>query len=260
MPARSFHRRFVGPHTAAAFVLILLYCLPAIQALQISNPASLPVTHDEGQFLILTDIHFDPFSGNDPHTIQALASSPVEKWQAILQPSASREPSRDGADSNYALLISALQAARQSAHYDYLLVPGDSLAHHFAEKYDEFHPGEGYQEFAIKTLVFVNRMIQQTFPGVPILRAGKQRFDRPGLRRSGETTAGCPFQGMESCWWKCQPRFSFWRLLRCTASHSVKPGVDRPEYFSLVSALHSFHFLNRPECWRGRDDVACIET
>ncbi len=164
-------RRFVGPHIAAAFVLILLYCLPAIQALQISNPASLPVTHDEGQFLILTDIHFDPFSGNDPHTIQALASSPVEKWQAILQPSASREPSRDGADSNYALLISALQAARQSAHYDYLLVPGDSLAHHFAEKYDEFHPGEGYQEFAIKTLVFVNRMIQQAFPGVPIFYA-----------------------------------------------------------------------------------------
>src|SRR5271157_3925851 len=83
------------------------------------------VGQNERPFLILTDIHFDPFTGTDPRVVEDLASSPVEKWQGLLESSASRDLSRDGSDTNYALLASAIDAARSSGvPYDYILVTG----------------------------------------------------------------------------------------------------------------------------------------
>jgi sphingomyelin phosphodiesterase acid-like 3 len=128
---------------------------------------------NERTFLILTDIHFDPFSGSTPPIVEALASSPVDKWQSILESSGSHELSVDGADTNYFLLASAIDAARNSGmQYDYILVTGDYLGHEFSKKYRAFRPdGRGYQDFVIKTMVFVNRMIQQSFPDTPIFGA-----------------------------------------------------------------------------------------
>jgi hypothetical protein len=128
---------------------------------------------NDGTFLVLADIHFDPFTGTDPRGVEALVSNPVEKWRTILQASAGHEVSRDGADSNYALLVSAIDAARNSGvPYDYILVTGDYLGHHFRKKYREFRPdGQGYQAFVIKTMIFVNRLLQQSFPRIPIFGA-----------------------------------------------------------------------------------------
>ena len=80
--------------------------------------------------------------------------------------------SPNGADTNYPLLASAIDAVQHSGtHYDYIIVAGDFLGHDFLKKYRGFKPdGSGYQEFAIKTIVFVNRMIQQAFPGTPSVR------------------------------------------------------------------------------------------
>ena len=125
---------------------------------------------NEGTFLLLSDIHLDPLTGTDPHVVQQLLASPVERWQSIFQSSPDRQISPNGADSNYALLASALEAARRSGvHYDYIIITGDFLGHDLSAKYSRFtHSDAGYREFAIHTLVFVNRMAQQAFPGVPI--------------------------------------------------------------------------------------------
>jgi hypothetical protein len=170
----------MGSRKPATIALLLLACwLLATHALQIGASPQRPIPNtilsvgqNERTFLILADIHFDPFRGTDPRGVEALASSPVEKWRAILQSSAIPNATRDSPDSDYALLISALTAARNSGQYDYILVLGDSLGHDFPRKYRQFRPdARGYQEFVIKTMIFVNRTIQQSFPKVPIVGA-----------------------------------------------------------------------------------------
>lgn len=132
--------------------------------------ASVSPGPNEGTFLLLSDIHLDPLTGTDPQVIRQLLSSPVERWQSIFDSSPDRQISPNGTDSNYALLASALEAARRSgAHYDYVIITGDFLGHDLLAKYSGFtHSDAGYREFAIHTLVFVNRMVEQAFPGVPI--------------------------------------------------------------------------------------------
>ena len=97
-------------------------------------------------------------------------SRPARDWRAILQSAASKNISKDGQDANYALFVSALNAAKTSGqHYDYVLVMGDYLTHNFPQKYAAYRPGgKGYQAFAVKTMVFVSQMIQQAFPMTPV--------------------------------------------------------------------------------------------
>src|SRR5271165_5194189 len=117
----------------ASFAILLLACwLPFLHAFQttagIQRPAhgGMVVTgRDERTFVLFSDIHLDPFDGAGPSDVKALASNPVEKWQAILESSAGVNVPRDSDDSNYALLASALGAARDSGEqFDYVLVTG----------------------------------------------------------------------------------------------------------------------------------------
>ena len=140
---------------------------------QFNSPA-ISFGQDEAAFLILSDIHFDPLTGTDPQIIQQLVTAPIEEWNAILASQASQSPAADGADANYSLLSSALDAARNSGlHYDYVLIAGDFLAHNFPEKYRRYarSNGEGYEKFVINTMLFVSRAIQQAFPSIPIYAA-----------------------------------------------------------------------------------------
>jgi sphingomyelin phosphodiesterase acid-like 3 len=170
----------------AAAVLLLACWLLRFHAMSAgANPRQalqngiVSVGQNERTFLILTDIHFDPFTGTDPRGVEALASNPVEKWPGILESHAGRDlpaaPATPAvrSDTNYALLVSALGAARDTGTpYDYVLVTGDYLGHDFEKKYRQFMPdSRGYENFVIKTMVFVNRMIQQSFPAVPIVGA-----------------------------------------------------------------------------------------
>ncbi len=170
---------------AAAVLLLACWLLPFHAMPAGANPRQalgsgiVSAGRNERTFLILTDIHFDPFTGTDQRGVEALASNPVEKWPGILESRGGRDlsaaPAEPAArsDTNYALLVSALGAARGTGTpYDYVLVTGDYLGHDFEKKYREFLPdSRGYENFVIKTMVFVNRMIQQSFPAVPIVGA-----------------------------------------------------------------------------------------
>ncbi|HWF40263.1 MAG TPA: hypothetical protein VG322_17190 [Candidatus Acidoferrales bacterium] len=125
----------------------------------------------EGAFLILSDVHFDPFTGTDPHVLQQLLEAPADRWSSIFASQPNQPPAPDGSDTNYALFSSALDASRNSGvHYGYVLMPGDFLGHNFQQKYRHYaHPdGSGYEEFVLKTMTFVSRSIQQAFPSLPV--------------------------------------------------------------------------------------------
>ena len=91
--------------------------------------------------------------------------------------------------TSYALLASAIDALKLSGtQYDYIIITGDFLGHDFLKKYRGFKPdGSGYQEFVIKTIVFVNRMIQQAFPATRV-------YETLGNNDSVEADYGAPGQ------------------------------------------------------------------
>jgi sphingomyelin phosphodiesterase acid-like 3 len=122
----------------------------------------------QGAFLILSDIHFDPFA--DPSLVPRLAASPASAWSAIFRSSRNNALSRNSRDSSYWLLASAIVAARDSGMgYDYVLVTGDYLAHDFQSKYRaQKLADKDFQAFTIKTITFASRMIQTAFPGTPV--------------------------------------------------------------------------------------------
>ena len=89
----------------AAFAAVTL-TLDGVRA-QSTEPVFYPGTN-EGLFLIVTDIHFDPFS--DPALVPELDKSPVSGWTEIFKGAAESIKSY-GNDASYSLMVSALDAA-----------------------------------------------------------------------------------------------------------------------------------------------------
>jgi hypothetical protein len=137
-----------------------------------SDPPALRPYPGTGMFLLLSDLHFDPYS--DRAIMEQLGAKPL----APCQSAAPTAFSKYGRDTNLPLLKSALdQAARAAAenhfHYDYAIITGDFLAHNFDTRFAVCVGGDtaAYQKFVIATLDFVNRMIAKTLPGVPVFAA-----------------------------------------------------------------------------------------
>lgn len=151
--------------------------------------------------LMLSDIHFDPF--HDPAKVQRLAEAPVSAWDGILagpvspdQASAfaalQRRCGARGVDTPYALLRSALDAARREApDAGFVTVSGDLIAHGFGCRYAALIPGKtrsDYAAFAVKTMEYVTGELRRTFPGVAVYAAlgnndsgcGDYRLDQGG--------------------------------------------------------------------------------
>jgi hypothetical protein len=132
---------------------------------------ALPFTPGPGQgvFLIVSDIHFDPFA--DPAIVKELAAADVQAWPAIFE--SSKEPgfAQYGSDSNYPLMASALEAARRILpRPDFVLYSGDYLAHEFETKFDRHAGGgtEAYERFVIRTMTFVSDRLNEAFPQTPV--------------------------------------------------------------------------------------------
>jgi sphingomyelin phosphodiesterase acid-like 3 len=124
------------------------------------------------QFLIVSDLHFDPMA--DPKLVDKLADADPDGWQAILE-SAPSQPSGWGKDSNWPLLRSALAQMKSTLPAPtFVLSPGDFLAHHFRREFDGAaadHSDAAFRRFLVKTIRFVGRQLANTFPDTPILPA-----------------------------------------------------------------------------------------
>ncbi len=126
----------------------------------------------QGVFLIVSDIHFDPFA--DPSIVKALVAADVEEWPGIFARSKVPGFAQYGADANDALMTSMLGAAKELLpRPDLVLYTGDHLAHEFKTKFDTYAGGgsEAYGRFVLKTMAFVSDQLRATFPAIPIYHA-----------------------------------------------------------------------------------------
>lgn len=124
---------------------------------------------DQGAYLILTDIHFDPFA--EPDLAQALAAAPVEDWDSIFARASGRAFARAPQDTNWPLWQSTLRAlALPHARYDYVLILGDFLAHHFKDKFIKAFGwnAPAYEDFMRKTMAYEYASVARHLKGVPI--------------------------------------------------------------------------------------------
>jgi len=82
---------------------------------------------------MMSDLHFDPMA--DPKLVDRLSSAEPEEWQAIFESSDNKTPAQYGADSNWALLHSALRQTKQTLpNPAFVVLPGDFLAHNFRRR------------------------------------------------------------------------------------------------------------------------------
>lgn len=129
----------------------------------------------EANFLVITDLHLNPFHGLGKAEFKALAAAPAHQWQAII--ARSPEPIVSlGSDSNFSLLDSALGAAAEQAERpDFILFAGDFMAHDWQSRYNACaHQSiaddpQAYREFTVKVLQFIAGRFEERFPDVAIL-------------------------------------------------------------------------------------------
>jgi sphingomyelin phosphodiesterase acid-like 3 len=153
--------------STAAFVLLLwnvVACGP--------TPASAQA--HAGRFLLISDIHFDPFEDSD--LFGQLDAQPVERWTELLGKALPLVFNARGTDSNYALLKSSLDdAQRRNPDPDFILFPGDLLAHEWQRKYDgvakKSHLADpaSYRSFTAKVIQFLAGEFRRRYPQTAIL-------------------------------------------------------------------------------------------
>jgi sphingomyelin phosphodiesterase acid-like 3 len=136
-----------------------------------SEAARLPFTPGAGQgiFLHVSDLHFYPFA--DRAIVRRLIAAPIEQWVGIFRASKDTPFWDKSKDTTFPLLSSMLAAAT-GPDYDYVLSTGDILAHDFKNEFLKAGGVESeYPAFATKTIRFVDRMLRQSFPGIPLIAA-----------------------------------------------------------------------------------------
>ena len=123
--------------------------------------------------VIISDIHFTPFY--DPDLFDDLVNSPVEQWASIFQTSSITEPLSWGNETNYPLLVRALDSALMEIDSSpVLLFPGDILAHKFPEKFFDLYGKEdedALRSFVYKTVVFFAAQVRERFGDLPVVFA-----------------------------------------------------------------------------------------
>jgi sphingomyelin phosphodiesterase acid-like 3 len=123
------------------------------------------------QFLIASDVHFNPFA--DRSLVADLVAAPSNQWEQILNRSKPAAYSPYGQDTNWWLLKSALDAMRSTEpHPALVMVTGDLLAHGFPQAYAAAtgdSDREHYRVFVRKTVVFLAAEFRRRFKKEQIL-------------------------------------------------------------------------------------------
>jgi len=137
-------------------LLLLLSTLPALA----------------GDFLWLSDIHFDPLA--DRTLVDKLAAAEPAQWQEILASGSAKFPGY-GHDTTWPLFSSVLRAAtKTNRNAAFTLVTGDLLVHHFREQFNAIatvHDDEAFRAFVRKSIEFVGLQLKQRSPGKRVFLA-----------------------------------------------------------------------------------------
>jgi sphingomyelin phosphodiesterase acid-like 3 len=147
------------------FFMLISFVIPA------QSQTTLPWTvgDNQGTFLVMSDIHFDPYF--DSSLVPQLSAAPVDQWESIFAGSALKTISGYGHDTNYPLFKSTLAEMARQGPYDYVLVSGDFISHHFKTIFKTLVPGaddQAYEDFVLKTMAYVSRSLEANFPKTPV--------------------------------------------------------------------------------------------
>ncbi len=175
-PAIAWRNAIAWQNAVAAVILTCwLCCIAAAQKPAKPPSQQEPAPTADGTFLVLSDLHFNPFAAQE--LFPRLQQAPADQWPRILAETeaAGQEP---GTDTSFALLQSTLDhAAQRAPRPDFILCPGDMLAHDWQRSFDRLAPGlratdpEVFQRFTINAVRFLVAELRRRFPGVPILPA-----------------------------------------------------------------------------------------
>jgi len=123
------------------------------------------------RFVFISDMHFSPFF--DETLFNDLVQADVSQWAGIFQSSTITKPQSWGNETNYPLLIQALDSAREQVNsMPFLLFGGDILAHKFREKFFGLYgkeDEEALRSFSYKTVAFFVSQVRERFSEVPVL-------------------------------------------------------------------------------------------
>ncbi|RCS52823.1 hypothetical protein DTL42_08290 [Bremerella cremea] len=133
------------------------------------------VSAQAAEFLVISDIHFNPMAGVSREQFHTLQQLPAERWGAYFD-SLKQPPVSYGQDSNYTLMTSALDAAKVCQPQPaFVLYPGDFLAHDWQAQYDRLAPEtiaenpQAYRDFTKQALAVVACEFGKRFPQTPVL-------------------------------------------------------------------------------------------
>ncbi len=148
----------------ARIVFSLFACLTVLPTLAIAE-----------EFLVVSDIHFKPFADLNEKQFRVLQDLPAEHWPEFLL-KRNDTPSRPGSDSNFALMSSSLDAAKKRVPDPaFILYPGDFLAHHWQEDYDQLadesiaENPKAYREFTMTAIEVIAIEFKKRFPKTPVI-------------------------------------------------------------------------------------------
>jgi hypothetical protein len=127
------------------------------------------------EFLVITDLHFNPFHGLNADEFATLSQMPATQWRSFFD--GLKQPMVPlGADGNYCLLASALtEAATRLEDPEFILFGGDFLAHDWQSSYNALadepiaaNP-QAYRDFTAKAIQFIAGEFRERFPDAVVL-------------------------------------------------------------------------------------------
>lgn len=127
----------------------------------------------DGVFVLLSDIHYDPFT--DPELVKELITADPNQWEELFAGLGTKDYGAYYDETNFQLLDSAVRHMKRVAPSpDFILFPGDFLAHGFISKFQKASGStrpEDTHAFIDKTIAFVTSMIAAHYPKTPIYPA-----------------------------------------------------------------------------------------
>jgi hypothetical protein len=145
--------------------IVLLFAAAAVVLTSPSARAQPQAGASPGSWLLVSDIHFNPF--DDASLVDALVAAPAARWPAIFA-GGRTSPSPYFTDTNAALLHTALAAMKSSLpDPPVVIVAGDFLGHNFPALFARAEPGKGpadYDAFVDKTISFLAAQLGAAFP------------------------------------------------------------------------------------------------
>ena len=125
--------------------------------------------------LAFSDLHFNPLYDTDPKFIEKLVAADPSQWASIFETSTITTPSPAGTDTNYPLLLLALESIKKNVGASpMILYTGDLLGHgisYWLGQYTGITDPAVIQDFSTKTASFVTQQIRAAAGKIPVFFA-----------------------------------------------------------------------------------------